>query len=217
MKNHQITLHNIRKFEFESRIFISLFIVLIFCLLSFFLFKTEPANPVIIGNLFGTDPEIAIKLNFLIVTLMLSTATLLRMWAGSILSSHRVMSFKVKSNKFMTSGHYRLVRNPIYLADFIAYTAFALCLKPIALPLPLIMWVHYTQLVVYEESALYQNFGEDYRRFKREVPRFFPNAKSLKKFFPTIGTFKINYDGFRNNALYLLFVVGFITAAFTEI
>ncbi len=208
-------LGQLRKFEFESRIFISFAIVIIACILSFIVCRSATDIIIIVGRWFGLEPEFSLRTGYLIIAVLLVISTLIRMWAGSILTSQRVMAFKVQKSFLNTSGLYRLVRNPIYLADFIAYFAFACCLKPVGLILPILIYIHYTQLVIYEEKSLEQTFGESFRTFKKTTPRFIPNFSSIRRFCPHIKDFHINLDGFRHNALYLLFIPGFIVAAFS--
>lgn len=45
---------------------------------------------------------------------------------------------------------------------------FALCLKPVGLSLPFLIYLHYIQLVNYEERALEEQFGEAYLHYKEE-------------------------------------------------
>jgi S-adenosylmethionine-diacylglycerol 3-amino-3-carboxypropyl transferase len=208
-------IRSVRKVEFEARIFISFSIVILICVLSFVVYRSSPSNIIIAGRWFGIEPDLAYRTGYLMVAVMLMVASLLRMWAGSILTSQRVMAFKVQKSQLTTSGPYSLVRNPIYLADFIAYIAFAMCLKPAGLLLPVLIYIHYTQLVIYEEQSLQQQFGERFLAFKRITPRFIPGFSSIRRFVSQFRSFDINMDGFRHNALYLLFIPGFIVTAYT--
>ncbi len=205
----------VRKFEFEARIFISFSIVIVACALSFVVYRSAPGNMIIVGRWFGMDPGLSLQTGYIIVAALLAIASLIRMWAGSILTSQRVMAFKVQKSQLTTSGPYRLVRNPIYLADLIAYLAFAFCLKPVGLLLPVLIYIHYTQLVIYEEQSLKQQFGERFQEFKRTTPRFIPNFSSMRRFISQVKDLSINFDGFRHNALYLLFIPGFVVTAFS--
>jgi hypothetical protein len=143
-------------------------------------------------------------------------ASLLRMWAGSALSSQRMMAFRVQNDELITAGPYRFVRHPIYLADFIAFFGFALCLRPIGFLLPVLLYVHYIQLVSHEERALTAQFGAAYSDYARPIPRFLPDHRSFRRLGQALSQFDITRDGFRHNALYLLFVPGFLVAAWTR-
>jgi S-adenosylmethionine-diacylglycerol 3-amino-3-carboxypropyl transferase len=206
---------SIWKFEFEARIFISLFIVFVFCLLSWPVFRSAPNNIVLAGSSVGFSAPTSLRIGYLFIALLLLVATLLRMWAGSVLSAPRVMAFRVQHDALITSGPYALVRNPIYLADLIAFCTFALVLEPIALALPAVLFLHYLQLIKYEELSLEDRFGEEYRRYRESAPRFLPNVSGLRQLRITLQTFHVDLKGFRHNALYLLFVPGFVVAAYT--
>lgn len=125
------------------------------------------------------------------------------------------MAFQVQDNALRSRGPYHFVRNPIYLADLIAMCGFAICLPAIGTLLPVLFYLHYHQLIRYEETSLEVGFASAYREYASCVPRFIPKIKSivfLPKYFEE---FKINYDGFRYNALYVLFIPGFAVAIFT--
>lgn len=206
---------SIRKLEFEARIFISLFIVLVFCLLSLPVFGSAPNNIVLAGQLLGLEPATALRFGYLLIGLVLLLSTVLRMWAGSVLPAQRVMAFRVQKDTLITTGPFALVRNPIYLADLFAFCAFALTLKPVALALPPVLFLHYLQLVNYEEKSLEDRLGEDYRRYRRSTPRFLPTVSGIKQLSTVARGFTISLEGFRHNSLYLLFVPGFAVSAFS--
>lgn len=212
MKNSN---QKLQKFEFEARIFISFGIVAFMCVLSFVVFDEVPSNIQIIGDWIGFAPNQAYQFGYLIVAAIMVAASLLRMWAGGVLTSQRMMAFKVQKDKLEIAGPYLLVRNPIYLADLVAFFGFAFCLKPIAILLPVLLYLHYTQLVKYEEHSLVEKFGKRFQSYLIEAPRFLPNVHSFKRLPSIAKDFYINLDGFRHNALYLLFIPGFVVAAFS--
>jgi len=205
----------LQKAEFEARIFISLSVVMVISLLSFLCFPSTPMIMVISGNWFGWSSELSMRIGYLFVALLMLMASLLRISAGSTLTSVKVMSFKVRLDKLVDSGPYILVRNPIYLADFIAFIGFTLCLKPIGLLLPILIYIHYSQLVAYEEKSLASQFNEQFVNYKSITPRFVPSPDSIYRFFKCNNGFNINFDGFRHNALFLLFIPGFVVSAIT--
>lgn len=209
------SLEKIRRIEFEARIFISLGVVALVCLVNFALFPGLPENTVLIGRLFGWSPELSKTLGFGLVALLMVKATLLRMWAGTVLSSPLVMSFRIQKDVLAIEGPYLFTRNPIYLADLIAFCGFALSLSPIGVAIPVLLFVHYIQLIKYEEVSLEKQFGADFKAYKLHTPRFLPNLHSLRRLGTALNQFRINRDGFRHDALYLLFIPGFIVSAVT--
>ncbi len=211
-----INIKKIRKFEFESRIFISFAIVLFICVLSFTVFEHIPANSVFIGKCFGLSAEDSLTLGYLMTAFIMVCASFIRIWAGSILSSQRMMAFHVQVDTMVIKGPYLVSRNPIYLADLMAFFGFALCLPFIGLLLPVLLYLHYTQLIKYEEISLLKQFQNQYQDYKEQVSRLIPNPRSVFKLIPAFKSLNINYDGVRHNTLYLFFIPGFIAAAFTR-
>ena len=209
------TLEKIRKFEFEGRIFFSLGFVVAVCLVSFLVFPDTPPLMVYIGNWLGATSQASILTGFSLVALVVTMATLLRMWAGTVLSSPRVMSFKIQKEVLATEGPYLISRNPIYLADLICFFAFAFCLPPVGIALPILLFTHYTQLIIYEEKNLNIQFGAVFEAYTAQTPRFIPSLKSLGRLREALADFRINWDGARHNAQYILLIPGFIVSAFT--
>lgn len=205
----------IRKSWFQIRIFISLSIVLIISLLSFLVFKSQPTSIEIAGSWFGLSGALSIRYGYYIVIFLVLLASLIRMWAGSILTSRTVMSFKIQNSKFQISGPYQLIRNPIYFADLIAFTALSFCLRPVGLLIPLLICLHYFQLIRYEEEKLKAEFGDSYEEYIRSTRSLFPRIRGMRKILKAPLNFHINSDGFRHNAQYILFIPGLMIAAST--
>lgn len=203
------------RMEFEARVFISLGIVAIICLINFVGFPHLPTNMELLGSLFGWTKKVSIATGFGLVAFLLVISVLLRMWSGTVLSSSRVMSFKIQKDVLSREGPYQLSRNPIYLADLFAMCCFAFVLSPIGLVMPILFYFHYCRLIEYEEISLEKQFGSEFHEYKKETPWFIPNLRSLKRMRTALPTFRINYDGFRHNAQYLLFIPGFLVSAFT--
>jgi len=205
----------VRKFEFEGRIFISFSLVLLISALSFTVFADRPILSVALGGPFGLPAPLARALGYLATALVMAAASFLRIWSGSVLTSKRMMSFAVKTDELLSSGPYRLVRNPIYLADLVAFVGFTLCLPPVGLLLPALLFLHYTQLIGYEEISLRREFGPAYAAYEARVPRLIPRLAGLRSFGLALAEITITRDGLRHNALYLLFIPGFVLAAAT--
>lgn len=206
----------IKKIEFEIRIFISFSMVILICALSFSVFSEYPENVVVIGKLAGLSAQTSLSLGFLTAALITAVASVLRMWSGSVLTSKRMMAFPVQDDSLLVIGPYLIVRNPIYLTDLIAFSGFVLCLPFIGVLLPALLYLHYTQLIKYEEVSLEKQFKEQYTDYKKRVPRLIPNHRSLGSVKSVFKEFEINRDGFRHNAVYLLLIPGFIVASFTH-
>lgn len=208
-------LDKIRKIEFEIRIFISLGIVIVICLISFLAYPDVPSNMERLGSKVGLSQSASLKWGYGFVAFIMVVASMLRMWAGSVLSSPRVMSFKIRKELLAEEGPYKLTRNPIYLADLLCFVGFALCLPPIGIALPVLLFLHYIQLIVYEEKNLNVQFGNAFAAYQKRTPRFIPGIRSIGRLRSALRDFYINKDGFRHNAQYVLLVPGFIVTAFT--
>jgi S-adenosylmethionine-diacylglycerol 3-amino-3-carboxypropyl transferase len=206
---------DIRKSWFEVRIFISLSIVLVISFVSFFTFKTTPTTIEIVGSWLGLSGRLSIYYGYFLIAFIVLLASLIRMWAGSILTSKTVMAFKIQDSKFLISGPYNFVRNPIYLADLIAFTALSVCLKPIGLLIPILIYLHYYQLIKYEEKKLKIEFDDSYTEYLNSTPAIFPGVRQFILLFKNPLNFSVNFDGFRHNAQYILFIPGLIISAYT--
>jgi protein-S-isoprenylcysteine O-methyltransferase Ste14 len=205
----------LHRLEFEARIFVSFGIVAFVCALSFLASSHANDNIVTLSTWIGLGPRRAIWGGYLVVAGIMLLASIVRMWAGSALTSHRMMAFRVQKDFLITNGPYRVVRNPIYFADLLAFCAFAACLKPVGVALPVLFYVHYSRLIAFEEKVLYDRFQKAFASYVGAVPRFFPRVASLRRLFSGTTDIQITFDGFRHNALYLLFIPGFVVAAAT--
>jgi len=205
----------ILKIEFESRIFISFGLVVLISVLAFTVFDRVPAGSVLLGGAAGISSSKSLSLGYLGAALFMSAASFLRIWAGSLLTSKRMMSFRVKTDALCFSGPYILVRNPIYLADLVAFLGSALVLPPIGLLLPGLLFLHYTRLIRYEEVSLLKEFGTRFQEYRETTPRLLPTRDSLGHLGLAFRDVSISRDGFRHNALYLMFIPGFVVSALT--
>ncbi len=125
------------------------------------------------------------------------------------------MSFAIQKQELARKGPFLLSRNPIYLADLICFCGFALCLPPVGVLLPVLLYWHYTQLIRYEERNLEDQFEKTYQAYKRDTPRLLPSWRSMGRMHEAMRDFYINRDGMRHNAQYVLLIPGFIVGAFT--
>lgn len=204
-----------RRVEFEYRIFISMTIVAIISLFALILSEPGKNTFFLIAGIFNLNAHRFVTGGYIFEAFVMVLASLLRMWSGSHLSSDRIMAFKVQSQDLIMSGPFALVRNPVYLADLIAFLGFSLCLPPIGFLIPVLIWLHYIQLISYEEKTLHHKFGQQFDEYTQKVPRLIPSLRSFGRFL-RFERKHLNYDGIRHNALYLLFIPGFIVAAVTD-
>lgn len=208
-------IHRLQRIEFEARIFVSFALVALVLAAAWTLFPDAPTTAALLGRAVGIDARAAHHAGFVAAAAIVALATVWRMAAGTVLTSKRVMAFRVQSDALATRGPYRLSRNPIYLADWTAFVGFALVLPPVGLLLPALLFLHYAQIIRHEERALAAGFASRYRAYLASAPRFFPTPRSLGSLPRAVRELAISRDGARHNALYVLFLPGLLVASFT--
>lgn len=111
--------------------------------------------------------------------------------------AHRIwaqqhLHYRLKVKKCLTTtGPYLLVRNPIYVGNILMCSGAIITSELLWLvPIALLYWFGiYSLIVQYEETHLLEKYGEPYRRYLAEVPRWLPRAirfrnfEMLKKYF----------------------------------
>jgi len=78
-------------------------------------------------------------------------------------------------------GVFGIVRHPVYLSEILLYIGllgFNLSLIACGILIGAIVFLHY--IARYEEKLLVARFGDDYRRYMREVPMWIPRLRSGK-------------------------------------
>lgn len=103
--------------------------------------------------------------------------TFLRLWAQEHLH------FRLKQAvQFTRSGPYAFVRNPIYLGNILIFAGATVCSELLWLIPVTLAWAGgvYALVVRYEEKCLVVQYGDAYRRYQAEVPRWFPRALRLQ-------------------------------------
>lgn len=102
---------------------------------------------------------------------------IIRIWA------QQHLHYRLKVRKHLTAtGPFSFVRNPIYIGNIIicigaTMTSELLWFVPITLLYCL--WI-YSMVVRYEEVHLSEKYGESYRHYMVEVPRWVPRLEDVK-------------------------------------
>jgi len=121
-----------------------------------------------ISNSFETEND---WLNWPIGISIFLFGLFLRIWA------QQHLHYRLKVKKILTtSGPFTFVRNPIYLGNIficlgLVVTSELLWLIPITF---IYSFGTYSLVVRYEEGHLKEKYGEPYRKYLSEVPRWFP-------------------------------------------
>lgn len=82
-----------------------------------------------------------------------------------------------EDQRLVTSGPYRYVRHPSYLAYFILFTGLFLTLLNLMALVPFIAVPGYLRIATVEEELLVKRFGEAYVEYQRTTGKFFPKMK----------------------------------------
>lgn len=94
------------------------------------------------------------------------------------------LHYRLRVKKILTTiGPYSIIRNPIYAGNMLLclgamVTSKILWLAPIAF---FYCFSIYSLVVRYEEGHLLEKYGEDYRRYMSEVPRWIPRFERTKE------------------------------------
>lgn len=88
------------------------------------------------------------------------------------------------TNQLQISGIHRYVRHPLYSGTFLAIWGFWLLYPTLSLLVADLVITAYTLLAIgWEEQKLEAEFGDQYRRYKQQVPRLIP---LLRKTVPSV-------------------------------
>ena len=82
-----------------------------------------------------------------------------------------------------TTGMYSIVRNPLYLGNFIIILGLVLFIQVwwFALIVSLGFWLYYERIIFVEEEFLRKKFGDLFLQWAQKTPAFFPKFKNWKK------------------------------------
>jgi len=105
----------------------------------------------------------------------------LRFWASStIFNTGKGTPLYTRPPKsLVTTGPYRIIRNPLYLGGFLTYLGVLIIIPSLFLAILGLIGLPITYIGAYrEEKGLERRFGEDYRRYKQRVPGWIPGSRS---------------------------------------
>lgn len=115
------------------------------------------------------------QMEFLVAgTLLTAAGEALRIYSAGIINKDQTLS---------RLGPYSRVRNPLYLGSFIMSLGFCVAASNHYVTLiayPLFFFPVYYSTIFREEAFLSGKFGDEYGRFCREVPRFFPSLRAAE-------------------------------------
>ncbi len=108
----------------------------------------------------------------------------LRFWGVAYAGPSTRTTKKVTCARLVTEGPYAYVRNPLYIGNFfvgLGFLVMAWAWMPwILFVFFLLFTVQYSAIVHLEEEFLLQKFGNMYRAFQSQVPKWIPRRLSYQ-------------------------------------
>lgn len=90
-------------------------------------------------------------------------------------SAHVVVDREHKPDGVVTSGVFRYVRHPLYLASILTYLGLVIStLSLFSLALFVGIFIFYNYLASYEEKLLEEKFGKEYKIYKQKTGKWIP-------------------------------------------
>jgi protein-S-isoprenylcysteine O-methyltransferase Ste14 len=85
-----------------------------------------------------------------------------------------------RADRLNTSGMYSMVRNPLYVGNFVAILGVLICVKVwwLVAMFALLYWLYIERVIAVEEAFLEQKFGDDYRAWAARTPAFLPRPSN---------------------------------------
>ena len=109
---------------------------------------------------------------------------LIRFWGVSWAGSETRTTGSVGGSNLIISGPFAYVRNPLYVGNILMYTGLGVmsfALFPYLQIVGIVFFIlQYNLIVGEEESFLQKKFGEQYKKYVINVPRFFPRLTPFK-------------------------------------
>lgn len=108
--------------------------------------------------------------------LVVTVGELIRLYAVSFIGGVSRTRTTSTNDHLITDGAFSIVRNPLYVGNFLITTGIALYtgLPWLVLLAAGAFAFQYYYIVIYEESLLSKKFGDDYETYKKEVPPWIP-------------------------------------------
>jgi protein-S-isoprenylcysteine O-methyltransferase Ste14 len=113
---------------------------------------------------------------------LLSLGTSLHVWTGKLLTFEGLVGLPEISERItgtlVTKGPFSVVRHPTYLAHTLMFSGVFLMTGVVAVGIIAVLDCVAVNIFIIplEERELSERFGEDYKEYKRGVPRFFPSG-----------------------------------------
>jgi protein-S-isoprenylcysteine O-methyltransferase Ste14 len=91
------------------------------------------------------------------------------------ISGHVVVSHERRPTGLVSTGAFRYVRHPLYLASILFYLGLAVSMASLfSLALLVVILIFYNYIASYEEKLLEVRLGEDYKSYKKRTGKWVP-------------------------------------------
>ena len=103
----------------------------------------------------------------------------IRLWGVAIAGSETRTTGPVGGTFLITRGPFSYVRNPLYVGNILMYVGVGIMSNAVSLALAALVYFlwQYSLIVSLEEEYLVETFKDEYIRYCRSVPRFFPSTR----------------------------------------
>ena len=107
---------------------------------------------------------------------LVAVGELVRFWAVRHIGTISRTRTSTRQGPLITSGPFRVVRNPLYLGNWMIWTGLVLASRLVwMLPIAWAVFaLQYGTMVIWEETRLRSMFGRQYDRYALGVPRWVP-------------------------------------------
>jgi len=107
---------------------------------------------------------------------MVVVGELMRFWAVRHIGTISRTRTATRQGPLITSGPFRIVRNPLYLGNWMIWTGLVMASRLVwMLPVAWAVFaLQYGTMVIWEEARLRSMFGRQYDRYALGVPRWLP-------------------------------------------
>ena len=141
----------------------------------FFTFRSYTPIPIGVMIIYFARPE---NTYFSGGITLLLIGELTRMWAVSY-AGGETRTRNVGATKLCTSGPYAFVRNPLYVGNMLMYLGIVFIAEATSVLLMAattfsFFLIQYSLIISLEEERLDELFGQEYSRYKENVPAIFP-------------------------------------------